>query len=106
MKFKAEKLAKTRYSEMQVDPGEAIGVISAQSVGEPGTQLTMRSFHFVGAELSVTLGLPRIIEILDARKIPSTPTMHIYLKSPYNKNKTKSDQIAQKIKQTVLQDIA
>ena len=101
MKFKDDKLAKTRYPEMQVDPGEAIGVISAQSLGEPGTQLTMRSFHFVGAELSVTLGLPRIIEILDARKIPSTPTMHIYLKSPNNKSKTKSDQIAQKLKQTV-----
>jgi len=106
MKFKDDKLAKKRYPEMQVDPGEAIGVISAQSLGEPGTQLTMRSFHFVGAELSVTLGLPRIIEILDARKIPSTPTMHIYLKSPHNKSKIKSDQIAQKIKQTVLKDIA
>jgi|TARA_Y100000034_G_scaffold37106_1_gene45625 DNA-directed RNA polymerase subunit A" len=107
VKFKDDKLAKERYSKIQLDPGEAIGVISAQSVGEPGTQMTMRSFHFTGvAELNVTLGLPRIIEILDARKIPSTPTMHIYLNSPHNTNKNKADQIAQRIKQTVLEDVA
>jgi DNA-directed RNA polymerase subunit A" len=106
IKFKDEKLAKERYSKIQLDPGEAIGVISAQSVGEPGTQMTMRSFHFAGvAELNVTLGLPRIIEVLDARKIPSTPTMHIFLKSPYNKDKNKADKIAQQIKQTVLEDV-
>ena len=106
IKFKDKKLAKERYSKIQLDPGEAIGVIAAQSVGEPGTQMTMRSFHFAGvAELNVTLGLLRIIEVLDARKIPSTPTMHIYLKSPYNKDKNKADQIAQQIKQTVLEDV-
>ena len=106
IKFKDTKLAKERYSKIQLDPGEAIGVISAQSVGEPGTQMTMRSFHFTGvAELNVTLGLPRIIEILDARKIPSTPTMHIYLKAPYNKNKNKADQIAQQLKQTTLEEV-
>ena len=106
IKFKDEKLAKERYSKIQLDPGEAIGVISAQSIGEPGTQMTMRSFHFAGvAELNVTLGLPRIIEVLDARKIPSTPTMHIFLKSPYNKDKNKADKIAQQIKQTVLEDV-
>ena len=106
IKFKDTKLAKERYSKIQLDPGEAIGVISAQSVGEPGTQMTMRSFHFTGvAELSVTLGLHRIIEILDARKIPSTPTMHIYLKAPYNKNKNKADQIAQQLKQTTLEEV-
>ena len=106
VKFKDKKLAKERYSKIQLDPGEAIGVIAAQSVGEPGTQMTMRSFHFAGvAELNVTLGLPRIIEVLHARKIPSTPTMHIYLKSPYNKDKNKADQIAQQIKQTVLEDV-
>ena len=106
IKFKDKKLAEERYSKIQLDPGEAIGVIAAQSVGEPGTQMTMRSFHFAGvAELNVTLGLLRIIEVLDARKIPSTPTMHIYLKSPYNKDKNKADQIAQQIKQTVLEDV-
>ena len=106
IKFKDEKLAKDRYSKIQLDPGEAIGVVTAQSIGEPGTQMTMRSFHFTGvAELNVTLGLPRIIEILDARKLPSTPTMHIYLNAPHSKDKNKADKIAQKIKQTVLEEV-
>ena len=93
--------------DKKLDPGEAVGVIAATSLGEPGTQLTMRTFHMVGvAEVNVTLGLPRLIEILDARKVPSTPTMHIYLKKPYNKSKDKSDLVAQRIKQTVLEDIS
>jgi len=107
VEIKNKKLAETRYNKMHIDPGEAVGVIAATSLGEPGTQLTMRTFHMVGvAEVNVTLGLPRIIEILDARKIPSTPTMHIYLKKPFNSSKDKSDMVAQKIKQTILQDIA
>jgi len=106
IKFKDEKLAKDRYSKIQLDPGEAIGVVTAQSIGEPGTQMTMRSFHFTGvAELNVTLGLPRIIEILDARKLPSTPTMHIYLTASHSKDKNKADKIAQRIKQTVLEEV-
>ncbi len=107
VEIKNKKLAEKRYNKMHIDPGEAVGVIAATSLGEPGTQLTMRTFHMVGvAEVNVTLGLPRIIEILDARKIPSTPTMHIYLKKPFNSSKDKSDMVAQKIKQTILQDIA
>ena len=107
IEIKDKKLAKERYSKMHMDPGEAVGVIAATSLGEPGTQLTMRTFHMVGvAEVNVTLGLPRLIEILDARKVPSTPTMHIYLKKPYNKSKDKSDLVAQRIKQTVLEDIS
>ena len=106
IKFKDVKLAKDRYAKIQLDPGEAIGVVTAQSIGEPGTQMTMRSFHFTGvAELNVTLGLPRIIEILDARKLPSTPTMHIYLNTPHSKDKNKADKIAQRIKQTVLEEV-
>ncbi len=68
------------YEASCIQPCEAAGVVSAQSIGEPGTQMTMRTFHYAGvAEINVTLGLPRIIEILDARKNPSTPMMTIYL---------------------------
>tara|TARA_B100001996_G_scaffold382176_1_gene373308 strand:- start:11004 stop:12569 length:1566 start_codon:yes stop_codon:yes gene_type:complete len=63
-----------------IDPFEAAGIITAQSIGEPGTQMTMRTFHYAGvATVNVTQGLPRIIEIVDARKVPSTPTMIIRL---------------------------
>jgi DNA-directed RNA polymerase subunit A" len=98
---------KKKYSKMQVTPGEAIGIVAAQSIGEPGTQMTMRTFHFVGvSELNVTLGLPRIIEILDARKDPKTPSMFVYLRSPHNKSREDAEKIAAKIKQVALKELA
>lgn len=67
------------FDRAQTEPGEAIGVVTAQSIGEPGTQMTLRTFHFAGVkERNVTLGLPRLIELVDARKKPVTPTMDIY----------------------------
>ncbi|HIF04417.1 MAG TPA: DNA-directed RNA polymerase subunit A'' [Candidatus Poseidoniales archaeon] len=71
-----------------VDPFEAVGIVTAQSIGEPGTQMTMRTFHYAGvATVNVTQGLPRIIEIVDARKSPDTPTMNIYLEDKDGKGK-------------------
>jgi len=59
------------YEMSLVEPGEAVGTVAAQSIGEPGTQMTLRTFHYAGvAELSVTQGLPRLIEIVDARALP------------------------------------
>ena len=104
-----ELIQKTQntYEKMQMTPGSAIGIVSAQSIGEPGTQLTMRTFHFAGvAELSVTMGLPRIIEILDVRKEPTTPSMQVYLKSPHNKTRNAAEKVANKIKQIQVGDIA
>src|SRR5207247_2588279 len=72
-----------KYKRALVEPGEAAGIVSAQSIGEPGTQMTLRTFHFAGVrEQNVTLGLPRLIEIVDARKIPSTPNMTGNLHNP------------------------
>lgn len=71
------------YESMQVDAGESVGILSAQSLGEPGTQMILRTFHFSGAaeSLSVSLGLPRLIEILDGGKNLKTPMMEIYLRN-------------------------
>ena len=92
---------------MQITPGEAVGIVAAQSIGEPGTQMTMRTFHFVGvSELNVTLGLPRIIEILDGRKDPKTPSMHVFLKSPHNKSREDAERIATRIKQVTVRGLA
>ncbi len=100
-----EKIKK-KYADMQVTPGEAIGIIAAQSIGEPGTQMTMRTHHFVGvAELNVTLGLPRIIELLDIRKDPKTPSMFIYLKSPHNKSRDAAAKVAERIKQVTVGEL-
>lgn len=89
------------YEHSKVEPCEAVGVVAAQSIGEPGTQMTMRTFHYAGvAEINVTLGLPRLIEIVDARKIPSTPTMTIRLTQDYAHDRDLAREVAWAIEST------
>jgi DNA-directed RNA polymerase subunit A" len=96
-KDKLIQIIKKEYLNSSFEPGEAIGIISAQSISEPATQMTMRTFHFAGSTgIHVTLGLPRLIEIFDAKKEPTTSTMTIYLKKKYN-NKTDSERVADTI---------
>ena len=100
-------LAIAEYNKARVDPTEAAGIVGAQSIGEPGTQMTMRTFHFAGvAEINVTLGLPRLIEIVDARRTPSTPTMTIYLREDVKGDRKAASRIANQIETTTLKDIA
>lgn len=95
------------YGKNLIDPTEACGMVGAQSIGEPGTQMTMRTFHYAGvAEINVTLGLPRLIEIVDARSTPSTPMMNIYLRDEYKLNPDLAKDIANKIEITKLTDVA
>ncbi|MHA1834273.1 MAG: DNA-directed RNA polymerase subunit A'' [Candidatus Baldrarchaeia archaeon] len=95
------------YKMALVEPGEAVGTVAAQSIGEPGTQMTLRTFHYAGvAELNVTLGLPRLIEIVDARRNPSTPMMTIYLEEEYRHSEEKAREIAQKIEMTKIENVA
>jgi len=97
------------FNIARVSPGECVGLISAESIGEPGTQMTLNTFHFAGvAEMNVTLGLPRIIEILDGRKELENPMMEIYLKKPFASGKRIEDlrQLALQIKETTLKDVA
>src|SRR3990167_893259 len=94
------------YKNARVTPGESVGIIAAESIGEPGTQMTLNTFHFAGvAEMNVTLGLPRIIEILDGRKELETPAMEIYLKQPYSKGKDIKE-FALNLKETKLGELA
>ena len=82
----------------RVEPGEASGIVAAQSIGEPGTQMTLRTFHFAGVrERDVTLGLPRLMELVDARKIPATPSMDIYLTKEYAASNEKAVKVAKEI---------
>ncbi|MCZ7372367.1 MAG: DNA-directed RNA polymerase subunit A'' [Candidatus Methanoperedens sp.] len=91
------------YDSSRIEAGEAAGVVSAQSIGEPGTQMTMRTFHYAGvAEINVTLGLPRLIEIVDARKNPSTPMMTIHLEKEYALDRDKARELAWKIEATYI----
>ncbi len=94
------------YKNSFINPGEAIGIVAAQSIGEPGTQMTLRTFHYAGVrELNVTLGLPRLIEIVDARKVPSTPMMTIYLEDEYKGSKEKATEIARKLEYTKVENV-
>lgn len=94
------------YDFSLVEAGEAVGTVAAQSIGEPGTQMTLRTFHYAGvAELNVTLGLPRLIELVDARRVPSTPVMTVYLDERHRRNPEKAREVAQRLTYTVIGDI-
>ena len=90
----------TNYKRALVVPGEPVGTVAAQSIGEPGTQMTLRTFHYAGvSDFSVTQGLPRLIEIVDARRNPSTPIMTIYLDDKHSKDLTKARKVHSQIEQ-------
>ncbi len=95
------------YERSLVEPGEAVGTVAAQSIGEPGTQMTLRTFHYAGvAELSVTQGLPRLIEIVDARNNPSTPTMKIHLDEKLAPHRNEAKDIARNIEMVLVESVA
>jgi DNA-directed RNA polymerase subunit A" len=95
------------YTKALIEPGEAAGTVAAQSVGEPGTQMTLRTFHYAGVrELNVTLGLPRLIEIVDARRIPSTPTMTVYLDDEHKGSLEKAKEVVTRIERIAVENVA
>jgi DNA-directed RNA polymerase subunit A" len=83
-----------RYLDTRVDPLDPVGTVSAQSIGEPGTQMTMNTFHYAGvAEIDVTQGLPRLIELVDARKTPDTPMMTVFLEGEYATERERAHEV-------------
>ncbi len=93
------------YKKNSVNAGECVGLVSAESIGEPGTQMTLNTFHFAGvAEMNVTTGLPRIIEIFDAQKTIKTPMMEVFLKPPHN-SIDNVKKFAAKIKETMFGEL-
>ncbi|MBI4174173.1 MAG: DNA-directed RNA polymerase subunit A'' [Candidatus Aenigmarchaeota archaeon] len=107
-KQREEKLAALikAFEKYKYEPGEAIGVIAAQSISEPATQMTMRSYTMASQSdrlSKVTHGLPRLIEIFDARKT-FEKNMTIYLLKEFN-TKEKAKEIAGKIKSLKMSDI-
>jgi len=104
-----------RYRRAIAEPGSAIGAMGAQSIGEPGTQMTLKTFHFAGiASMNVTLGVPRIKEIINASKVISTPVISMPLKNDESEaaarlvkgrvERTSLGQIAKSIKQVFARD--
>lgn len=104
-----EVVEKTKhaYEMAKVENCEAVGMVAAQSIGEPGTQMTMRTFHYAGvAEINVTLGLPRLIEIVDARREPSTPMMTIHLMKEISANRDAVKRLAWELEETTVSDVS
>uniref|UniRef100_H2Z9D8 DNA-directed RNA polymerase subunit n=1 Tax=Ciona savignyi TaxID=51511 RepID=H2Z9D8_CIOSA len=73
----------TKFQQAQVHPGEMVGALAAQSLGEPATQMTLNTFHYAGVSAkNVTLGVPRLKELINVSKKPRTPSLTIYLVGP------------------------
>lgn len=94
------------YNNAIVEASEPVGTVAAQSIGEPGTQMTLRTFHYAGVEeFSVTQGLPRLIEIVDARRFPSTPQMEVYLEKGYAESEETAIKVHNRIEQIRMEQI-
>jgi len=105
-KKKTMQKVEEEYQRIQVEAGESVGVIAAQSLGEPGTQMTLNTKNLAGvSKMNVTIGLPRIIEIFDARREPSTPMMKIYLTPENAKDEVKAQKIAAKLLEVKVKDV-
>lgn len=95
------------YKKSIVAPGEMVGMIAAQSIGEVSTQMTLNTFHFAGvsSKSNVTRGVPRIEEILDLSEEPKNPSLTIYLKPEDQTKKEKATAIMHQLEHTLLKDI-
>ena len=95
------------YKKSLVMPGEMVGILSAQSIGEPTTQMTLNTFHLAGvaSKSNVTRGVPRVEEILSLSDNPKNPSMTIILKPNESKDREKCQTILNMIEQTKLYDI-
>jgi DNA-directed RNA polymerase subunit A" len=107
---KADQFAKhveEKYDLLRAEPGEAVGIIAAQSLGEPGTQLTLRTKHYAGAaEVSVGSGIQRVEEIVDGRSRAKYPTMTICLAEPFCKDKGKAEKFAKTLIDVRFSDVS
>ena len=96
-----------KYKQAIVHPGEMVGVIAGQSIGEPTTQLTLNTFHLAGvaSKSNVTRGVPRIEEILRLTKNPKNPSLTVHLKQLEETEKEKATQYANMLEHTRLVDV-
>ncbi|AYV79578.1 MAG: DNA-directed RNA polymerase subunit alpha [Faunusvirus sp.] len=107
-KWKFEQVVKdiiTNYNNALVDPGEMVGSVGAQSIGEPSTQMTLNTFHATGGGSVGMQGVPRIKELIYCTKNIKTPIMKIYFKNEFSENNAMAQKISAYIKFITVQDI-
>ncbi|GAB4848419.1 DNA-directed RNA polymerase II subunit rpb1, partial [Ancistrocladus abbreviatus] len=96
----------SRFLQSLVAPGEMIGRVAAQSIGEPATQMTLNTFHYAGVSAkNVTLGVPRLREIINVAKKIKTPSLSVYLKPEVNKTKEKAKNVQCALEYTTLRSV-
>ncbi|KAK9455699.1 hypothetical protein V1511DRAFT_310865 [Dipodascopsis uninucleata] len=95
-----------QFARAVVAPGEMVGVIAAQSIGEPATQMTLNTFHYAGvSSKNVTLGVPRLKEILNVAKNIKTPSLSVYLQPEFSSSMEKAKTIQSAIEHTTLKTV-
>ena len=96
-----------KHWQAMANPGEMVGIIAAQSIGEPSTQMTLNTFHLAGvaAKSNVTRGVPRLKELLKATRNPKAVSLTVYLRKDLRSSKDEARRIAQELEFTVLQDL-
>ncbi|KAF8385669.1 ama-1, partial [Pristionchus pacificus] len=96
----------TRFQQAIAQPGEMVGALAAQSLGEPATQMTLNTFHFAGVSAkNVTLGVPRLKEIINISKQPKTPSLTVYLQGAAAKDAEKAKDVLCKLEHTTLRKV-
>ena len=107
-KYKFDKLIDQiiiNFKKSQVQPGEMVGCLAAQHIGEPATQMTLNTFHATGSGNTGMQGVPRVEELTRATKNIKTPVMNIYLEKKYRKDKEKANIISSSILYTTIKDV-
>ena len=96
----------SRFLQSLVAPGEMIGCVAAQSIGEPATQMTLNTFHYAGVSAkNVTLGVPRLREIINVAKNIKTPSLSVHLKPEVNKKKELAKNVQCALEYTTLRSV-
>lgn len=95
-----------QFKACRCPPGEMIGALAAQSIGEPATQMTLNTFHYAGVSAkNVTLGVPRLKEIINVSKNPKTPSLTIFLKPEFSADQEMAKGVASELQHTTLRDV-
>ena len=96
-----------KHWKAMANPGEMVGIIAAQSIGEPSTQMTLNTFHLAGvaAKSNVTRGVPRLKELLKATRNPKAVSLTVFLRKDIRSSKDEARRVAQELEFTVLQDL-
>ncbi|KAG5899829.1 hypothetical protein JTB14_012300 [Gonioctena quinquepunctata] len=96
----------TRFQQAQANPGEMVGALAAQSLGEPATQMTLNTFHFAGvSSKNVTLGVPRLKEIINISKKPKAPSLTVFLTGAAARDAEKAKNVLCRLEHTTLRKV-